>query len=220
MESAEVLLNGNTVLKAYFKSQFTVKYTDGVEDETIFEDQVTSGLDYGAETPAFIGAPEREHYIFAGWDKEVTVSVTEDATYTAVWEPVMRTLTLDLSGGTLDGKTGSIKVEKQEGSTYVMPKPTKDGYDFLYWEGSRYNAGDSYLVEGDHSFTSVWQKQEEPASDDSTIVDDDDSSDRDSSKKTDSPKTGGETDVMTLLILMGASAALLAVLSVRRKKED
>lgn len=66
---------------------YTVRYTDGVEDEVIFADQVNAGLSYGAATPAFQGEePVREGYTFGGWEPEVSPTVTRSTTYTAIWE--------------------------------------------------------------------------------------------------------------------------------------
>lgn len=39
------------------EQKYTVTYTDGVEDEEIFADQIYSDLDSGSETPAFVGNP-------------------------------------------------------------------------------------------------------------------------------------------------------------------
>ena len=65
---------------------YTVTYTDGVEGEEVFADQVTSGLKAGDETPAFVGEPTREGYKFAGWIPEVAATVVGNATYVAQWE--------------------------------------------------------------------------------------------------------------------------------------
>ena len=66
---------------------YTVRYTDGVEDEVIFADQVNAGLSFGAATPAFRGEePTREGYTFGGWEPEVAATVTRSTTYTAIWE--------------------------------------------------------------------------------------------------------------------------------------
>ena len=67
---------------------FTVTYTNGVEDEVIFENDVHTGLNAGDATPAFNGTPTRTGYTFAGWDPEVAETVTANATYTAKWTPV------------------------------------------------------------------------------------------------------------------------------------
>ena len=69
------------------------------------------------------------------------------------------TITYDLNGGSLDGKTGTIATDYKEGTAIRLPKPVRDGYDFDYWEGSRYNAGDEYTVKADHTFTAQWKKK-------------------------------------------------------------
>ena len=67
------------------------------------------------------------------------------------------TLTFDLAGGTLDGKTGKITIEANVGDTIKLPgAPTRKGYAFKYWKGSEYAAGAEYKVEGDHAFTAEW----------------------------------------------------------------
>ena len=66
--------------------KYTVTYTDGVEGEVVFADQVTENLYYNQDTPAFNGTPTRTGYTFAGWEPEVAETVTANATYTAKWE--------------------------------------------------------------------------------------------------------------------------------------
>lgn len=86
----QIGLNGvvfNAVCEAV-PDTFTVTYTDGVDGEEVFADQVYSGLRKDSETPAFNGTPNREGYTFAGWDPEVTETVTETVTYVAKWTPV------------------------------------------------------------------------------------------------------------------------------------
>ena len=67
------------------------------------------------------------------------------------------TVTFDLNGGTLDGQTGTVVKKYENGTVITLPAPVRDGYTFDYWEGSRYNAGDKYIVDGDHTFTAVWK---------------------------------------------------------------
>ena len=87
----QIGLNGvvfNAVCEAV-PDTFTVTYTDGVEDEVIFENDVHTGLNAGTPTPAFVGGtPNREGYTFAGWEPEVAETVTEDVLYVAKWTPV------------------------------------------------------------------------------------------------------------------------------------
>lgn len=65
---------------------YTVTYTDGVENEEVFADQVYSDLRKDSATPAFNGTPTRTGYTFAGWDPEVAATVTQTVTYVAKWE--------------------------------------------------------------------------------------------------------------------------------------
>ena len=65
---------------------YTVTYTDGTGGEEVFADQIAKGLLAGDETPKFAGTPNRDGYEFKGWTPAIAETVTEDATYTAVWE--------------------------------------------------------------------------------------------------------------------------------------
>lgn len=76
-----------SVLEARFEKQPTITYTDGVDGEEIFPDQVYYA-NIGDATPAFQGeTPTRTNYTFTGWQPEVAETVTGDATYVAQWEP-------------------------------------------------------------------------------------------------------------------------------------
>ena len=66
------------------KSRYTVTYTDGVDGEVVFEDQV-SNVVVGSLTPEFRGTPTREGYTFTGWSPAVEEKVTKDITYNATW---------------------------------------------------------------------------------------------------------------------------------------
>ena len=65
---------------------YTVTYTDGVDGEEVFADQVYSDLRKDSATPAFNGTPTRTGYTFAGWEPEVAETVTQTVTYVAKWE--------------------------------------------------------------------------------------------------------------------------------------
>ncbi|MCR4610938.1 MAG: hypothetical protein K5644_03470, partial [Lachnospiraceae bacterium] len=70
------------------------------------------------------------------------------------------TLYFDLDGGTIDGQSGSIEyIGLVDGDVITIPgPPEKAGYEFLYWEGSRYYPGDQYVVHGQHNFKAVWKE--------------------------------------------------------------
>ena len=63
---------------------FTVTYTDGVENEEVFQDQSYT-VESGKPTPAFSDTPTRSGYTFAGWQPAVAETVTGNALYTAQW---------------------------------------------------------------------------------------------------------------------------------------
>lgn len=75
----------NYALKAAHGLMCTVTYTDGVENEVIFENKVIP-IENGSATPAFGENPTRSGYTFAGWEPKVAETVTRDVTYTAQWK--------------------------------------------------------------------------------------------------------------------------------------
>lgn len=118
------------------KTRFMIKYTDGVDDETVFEDQIYDELVYGDKTPEFNGTPEREGYIFGGWTPSVQETVTDTAVYTATWikqaavlnaVPVInaenKTLTVGDEFDPLEGVTAS---DEEDGDITASVKVTKN----------------------------------------------------------------------------------------------
>ena len=67
------------------KSRYTVTYTDGVDGEAVFYDQVHPDLVVGTPTPEFDGTPTRAGYTFTGWSPAVEEKVTKSITYNATW---------------------------------------------------------------------------------------------------------------------------------------
>ena len=121
--------------------------------------------------------PTKDGFDFAGWYKDADLTsvfdfdipITSDTTVYARWneknsepEPTVPvkekyTVTFDLNGGILDGQTGTVTVEAEDGSTIILPAPTRDGFTFDCWESSEYKAGASYKVTGDRTFKAVWK---------------------------------------------------------------
>lgn len=89
--------------------KYTVTYTDGVDNEEIFKDQVYT-VEFGKATPAFNGTPARDGYTFAGWKPAVAATVTGNATYEATWKSDSATITPSdnkpNTGETTSPKTG------------------------------------------------------------------------------------------------------------------
>lgn len=75
----------HTIDVTFTNELYTVTYTDGVEGQEIFKDEVYSDLKIGDVTPKFKGSLERKGYVFTGWTPEVTETVTQTVTYSAQW---------------------------------------------------------------------------------------------------------------------------------------
>ena len=68
------------------KSRYTVTYTDGVDGEVVFKDQVFNDVVVGSPTPQFDGTPTRAGYTFKGWSPAVEETVTNNIIYNATWD--------------------------------------------------------------------------------------------------------------------------------------
>ena len=74
-------------------------------------------------------------------------------------------LTFDPNGGNWDGN-GSNKtfVVVKDQNFIIIETPVREGYRFLYWKGqdSVYQPGETYVVEGDHTFIAEWESDDIP----------------------------------------------------------
>lgn len=81
-----IAADGSTVLKVYYKQQFTVTFEPGVHAASGSQAQVTTGIDYGAPTPVAPSFEAAPGYSFAGWSEKPSQIVTDNAVYTAQWD--------------------------------------------------------------------------------------------------------------------------------------
>ena len=133
---------GNIDLYAKWDAKlYSVTYTDGVDSEEIFP---TKYLDakYNSRTPSFGENPTRDGYVFVGWDKEVSPTVTGDVIYNAVWEKIY-TITYHLNGGTNNEKNPNTFTRLDE---FVIYNPTREGYYFKGWYDNKYFDGTDIWV--------------------------------------------------------------------------
>lgn len=90
VEQKTIAADGSTVVDIYYdRNTYTVTYTDGVNDKTIFADEVHQSVKYGAPVPAYNNGtnPTRKNYTFAGWDPSVPVTMPADnLMFAAKWE--------------------------------------------------------------------------------------------------------------------------------------
>ena len=149
------------------ETKYTVRYTDGVDEEVIFADQVYRNLLSGVDTPAFKGTPKREGYVFKGWNPAVAEKVTGDATYAATWGEDKNNNGIDDNEETKytvtykDGVDGEeVFADQVYGnllSGVATPAfegtPTREGYVFKGWKPAV-----AEKVTGDVTYVAVWEK--------------------------------------------------------------
>lgn len=128
--------------------RYTVTYTDGVEDEVVFEDETYADQLVGMPTPAFSGDTTRKGYVFKGWNPAVTDTVTDDVTYVAVWGVDKNNNGVDDADETHYTVTYTDGVEKKEifadqvyeglvvgeATPAFNGTPARKGYKFGGWE--------------------------------------------------------------------------------------
>lgn len=116
------------------ETTYTVTYTDGVENEEIFADQVYGNLLSGTATPAFNGTPTRAGYKFLGWEPTVAETVTENATYVAQWEKLYTVTYTDGVGGKAFKDDVHSDLEKDTPTpAFSGDTPTRKGFVFDGW---------------------------------------------------------------------------------------
>ena len=144
-----------TYTAVWEEEKYTVTYTDGVENEEIFADQVYGNLLSGTATPAFNGTLTRPGYVFTGWNPAVAATVTEDVTYTAVWEEEKYTVTY--TDGVENEEIFADQIYGNLLSGTATPTfngtPTRPGYVFTGW-----NPAVAATVTGNATYTAVWEE--------------------------------------------------------------
>ena len=151
---------------------YTVTYTDGVDGEDVFKDQVYTNLRKGADTPAFDGGkPNRAGYEFLGWEPEFADKVSEDVTYTAQWTKDSSqwfNVKYDANGGT--GTVTDSKEYLSDDTVTVKGGNSlkKDGYNFTGWNTKKDGTGDTYVendefnITGNTTLYAQWKVKEYP----------------------------------------------------------
>ena len=147
------------------EEKYTVTYTDGVENEEIFADQVYGNLLSGTATPTFNGTPTRTGYVFGGWNPVVAAKVTESKIYSATWKPDANgngiaddeedKFTVTYTDG-MDGKIFVNQVHENLLPGTATPAfngtPTRTGYVFGGW-----NPAVAAKVTESKTYTATWK---------------------------------------------------------------
>lgn len=210
------------------KSRYTVTYTDGVDGEAVFDDQVHPDLVVGTITPKFDGTPTRAGYTFTGWSPAVEETVTNNITYNATWvmnmvpineAPVIhatdKTITV---GDTFDPKAGVTAKDAEDGDLTDKIEVVENTVDTK--KAGKYEV--TYKVTDSDGATrtktikvTVKEKAPAPSTDkDKTPT----TPNKDKDKTTTvAPKTGDTTSVNTIIALLAVSGIVLLALLKRKK---
>ena len=189
--------------------KYAVTYTDGVDGEEIFKDQVYT-VEFGKATPAFNGTPARDGYKFTGWTPAVADTVTGNATYTAQWEKLTpaETFTVTYTDGVDNEeifKDQTYTVESGKATPAFNGTPTRKGYTFAGWKPAV-----AATVTSNATYEATWK------SDSATTTPSDN---KPSTGETTSPKTGDTSNIVLWAALLFVSCGALAGTLVIDKKK-
>ena len=122
----EYTVEGSTVTIAA-PATYTITWKVDGQDDAIITVNAGEVPEYPYGTP-IKQADAQYTYEFAGWDPEV-VAATEDATYTAVWTPILNEYTVTWI---IDDQEETETY--QYGATPTHEDPVKEGYTFNGWD--------------------------------------------------------------------------------------
>ncbi|MCL2632519.1 MAG: InlB B-repeat-containing protein, partial [Coriobacteriia bacterium] len=155
-------INSNTTLYAVWAlipitpptpTTYTVSYLPGAYGT--FAPQVTTGLAFGAATPAAPAVTGQDGWEFIGWAPAVQPTVTGSISYIAQWaetEPDTHIVIF------LDWNDVVLKVEEvPDGQAATPPEdPSREGYEFVGWDQDFTN------VTSDMTIRAVYELIDEP----------------------------------------------------------
>lgn len=131
------------VVKVYYSKIYTVSFVDS--DTTV--ELASIHYKYGDTSLGMSLNPSKKGYTFSHWSyngKKISfpITVTQNMTLVAVWEPKEYTVTLNSNGGVWSDGSSSIVVPCFYGVKIAFPdeNPKLEGYNFAYWEDVEGNA--------------------------------------------------------------------------------
>ena len=198
--------------------KYTVTYTDGVEGEEIFKDQVYT-VEFGKATPAFNGTPARDGYKFTGWTPAVADTVTRNATYTAQWEKLTpaETFTVTYTDGVGNEeifKDQTYTVESGKATPAFNGTPTRKGYTFAGWKpavAATVTSNATYEATWKSDSATTTPSDNKPSTGETTSPNTGD---------TTSPKTGDNSNLALWFAGLFISGGVMTVLGIASRKKS
>ena len=199
--------------------KYAVTYTDGVDNEEIFKDQVYT-VEFGKATPAFNGTPTRDGYKFTGWTPAVADTVTRNATYTAQWEKLTpaETFTVTYTDGVDNEeifKDQVYTVEFGKATPAFNGTPTRKGYTFAGWKPAV-----AATVTSNATYEATWKSDSATTTPSDNKPSTDETTSPNTGNGTKSPKTGDNSNLALWFAVLFISGGVLTVLGIASRKKS
>ena len=151
-------------------------------------------------------------------DSRKTIGDTNEVSIKNTLTAEICEVTFDLDGGTLPGRDEVFIIRQIKNRYIIIPEetPTKEGYVFQYWKGSKYMPGEVYKVTDNHYFKAVWLA-DKSGSDGTTGDNDASDADTDGSGGAD---TGDRNNVAIWIALLAAAVVVALAVIIRRRRRD
>ena len=206
---------------------FTVTYTDGVDNEEIFKDQVYT-VEFGKATPAFNGTPARDGYKFTGWTPAVADTVTRNATYTAQWEKLTpaETFTVTYTDGVDNEeifKDQVYTVEFGKATPAFNGTPTRKGYTFAGWKpavAATVTSNATYEATWKSDSATTMPSDNKPSTGETTSPNTGNGTTSPKTGETTSLKTGDNSNLALWFAVLFISGGVLTVLGIASRKKS
>ena len=207
--------------------KYTVTYTDGVEGEKIFKDQVYT-VEFGKATPAFNGTPARDGYKFTGWTPAVANIVTRNATYTAQWEKLTpaETFTVTYTDGVDNEeifKDQVYTVEFGKATPAFNGTPTRKGYTFAGWKpavAATVTSNATYEATWKSDSATTMPSDNKPSTGETTSPNTGNGTTSPKTGETTSLKTGDNSNLALWFAVLFISGGVLTVIGIASRKKS
>ena len=207
--------------------KYAVTYTDGVDGEEIFKDQVYT-VEFGKATPAFNGTPARDGYKFTGWAPAVADTVTRNATYTAQWEKLTpaETFTVTYTDGVDNEeifKDQTYTVESGKTTPAFNGTPTRKGYTFAGWKpavAATVTSNATYEATWKSDSATTTPSDNKPSTGETTSPNTVNGTTSPKTGETTSLKTGDNSNLALWFAVLFISGGVLTVLGIASRKKS
>ena len=207
--------------------KYTVTYTDGVDNEEIFKDQVYT-VEFSKATPAFNGTPTRDGYKFTGWTPAVADTVTRNVTYTAQWEKLTpaETFTVTYTDGVDNEeifKDQTYTVESGKATPAFNGTPTRKGYTFAGWKpavAATVTSNATYEATWKSDSATTTPSDNKPSTGETTSPNTGNGTTSPKTGDTTSSKTGDNSNLALWFAVLFISGGVMTVLGIASRKKS